>query len=243
MTLNFPNSPSENDIYTYGSTTYRFKNGKWSLMRGQTEYILDNYTAISGDVIYADTSVQAFTITLPANPVSYSIVTVIDAESTHLLRNVTVDRNGSTIENEASNYTIVNAGLETTFVFFNNTWNIFTKSNNAYTPITIPAVVGPASAYELSTIELSIANYSGSYIYSITESGGSASRLFDKIEWTLPSVATNTVHTLQVDATLGINTSSYIFEITVLNIDVLSDSAIIITNYVNNSFNKGWSLV
>ena len=59
------------------------------------------YTAEAGDRIAANTAGGAFTITLPATPSADDIVEFIDENNTFNLQNLTIARNGSTIEDVA----------------------------------------------------------------------------------------------------------------------------------------------
>ena len=56
-----------------------------------------NYTAVAGDFIFADTTLGAFTITLPTGPVIGDIVEILDSTSNFSTLNVTVGRNNETI--------------------------------------------------------------------------------------------------------------------------------------------------
>ena len=64
------------------------------------------YTAVAGAQIFANTTANPITITLPASPAVGDEVTIIDASrGTFASNNLTVDRNGQPI-NTASNLTL-----------------------------------------------------------------------------------------------------------------------------------------
>ena len=73
-----------------------------------------NYTAAAGDRIIANTTLGTFTITLPANPVNGTSVTITDGGN-FTLNNLTVARNGSLIVGESKDIKL--DILNTTFEF------------------------------------------------------------------------------------------------------------------------------
>jgi hypothetical protein len=81
-----------------------------------------NYTAVAGDIVYVDTSAIAITILLPASPATGSTVWVMDANNNATVNNITVGRNGSTIDGVAADFIIdVNAG-KMEFIYSGTTW-------------------------------------------------------------------------------------------------------------------------
>jgi hypothetical protein len=59
------------------------------------------------DMIAADTSANAFTVTLPSNPTVGDAVIILDAQSTFGTNNLTIARNGKLIRGAASNFVAV----------------------------------------------------------------------------------------------------------------------------------------
>ena len=64
-----------------------------------------NYTANVGDYLIADTTAGSFTITLPANPTTGDFVQIADGANQETY-NLTVARNGETIEGNADDVTL-----------------------------------------------------------------------------------------------------------------------------------------
>lgn len=83
-----------------------------------------NYTAVVGDSIIADTSGGAFTITLPASPSTGNSVTIADG-ATWGTNNLTIARNGSTIEGVADDITVDITGLRLDLIYDGTTWEVF----------------------------------------------------------------------------------------------------------------------
>jgi predicted secreted protein len=82
-----------------------------------------NYTAVGGDRIIADTSGGGFTITLPASPSTGDFVTFTDGADWGA-NNLTVARNGSTIEG-ISDDVFLDIGKTTfDFIYDSTTWEV-----------------------------------------------------------------------------------------------------------------------
>ena len=246
MTLDFPSSPTENTIHSHGTATYRYRSGKWAILRGQHEYISEAYSAVPGDIIFADTSVSAYTVTLPATPPDYTQIKITDAEGTFYFNNLTVARNGSTIEGTASDFTLSKTGVETTFVYYNGTWNIFTASMQPYTDPAHSEIIGPGSGLEGTNVSVVINNYDAtSYTYSHSVEGGAATRAADTIDWQLPFLAVNaasTYYTITVTTTsLGGNTIASA-SVLVIPVEFTGDDAIVVTDFSQNSNAINWDI-
>jgi hypothetical protein len=84
-----------------------------------------NYTAVPGDRIAADTSGGAFTVTLPAAPAAKTMVTICDAAQSWRTTNLTVARNGSTIEGLSEDLTCNVAGKCVALFYTGTTWRIY----------------------------------------------------------------------------------------------------------------------
>lgn len=101
-----------------------------------------NYTAASGEGILANTSGGAFTVTLPASPSTGAQVIVADAGNTWGTNNLTIGRNGSTIEGAAENLVCDISGVSVQLIYSGTTWEIYAQVGAA----SGRAVTGPASA-------------------------------------------------------------------------------------------------
>ena len=115
-----------------------------------------NYTAAAGENIIADTSGGAWTLTLPATPSSGDALKVADGADWSA-NNLTVGRNGSTIEGDAADMTMDIGGVSVSFVYDGTTWQIYAQvgaSGDAVTltgaqtltnkTLTAPAISSPA---------------------------------------------------------------------------------------------------
>lgn len=82
-----------------------------------------SYTAVAGDKIIADTTAGAFNITLPATPATGNTVEITDG-SDWSVNNLTVLRNGSTIEGGADDVLISTKGVTVQFIYSGTTWQV-----------------------------------------------------------------------------------------------------------------------
>lgn len=84
-----------------------------------------NYTAAASEGVQTDTTGGAFTVTLPATPATGDQVIVTDAGSSWATNNLTVARNGSTIEGSATDLICDVDDLLVTLVYSGTTWTVF----------------------------------------------------------------------------------------------------------------------
>lgn len=85
--------------------------------------VTSNYTATSNQQIIADTSTGAFTITLPATPATGNVVRITDGYDWSA-NNLTVARNGSTIETAAENLVLNLKGVTVELIYDGGTWQV-----------------------------------------------------------------------------------------------------------------------
>ena len=89
------------------------------------------YTAVNGDQIFANTTANPITITLPASPSVGEEITIIDARGSFASNNLTVDRNGQPINTATSNLVLSNNGQSITLVYVDSTRGWAYKTNTA----------------------------------------------------------------------------------------------------------------
>lgn len=86
-----------------------------------------DYTAFNYDAILADTTAGAFTITLPPSPGIGFQVIVADSADNFGTNNVTVARNGSTINGSATDLNLNISGVSVQFLYDGSTWAVFAQ--------------------------------------------------------------------------------------------------------------------
>jgi hypothetical protein len=98
-----------------------------------TKITADPANAVSGTGYFADTTSSAFTITLPTSPSAGDIVAISDYASNFGTNNLTVGRNGSNIEGNASDYILNKSGVSVTLVYVDATkgWIVTNAGNSS----------------------------------------------------------------------------------------------------------------
>ena len=98
-----------------------------------TAITADPANAVSGTGYFADTTSSAFTITLPTSPSAGDIVAISDYANNFATNNLTVGRNGSNIEGNASDYILNQSGVSVTLVYVDATkgWIVTNAGNSS----------------------------------------------------------------------------------------------------------------
>ena len=151
-------SLADKNIISYNASSSRFENtglktvngtsllgtGDIVVSGGSVSWIKKtaNYTAAVGEKIIADTTAGTFTITLPASPTTGDSVTIADGNN-WATTNLTVARNGSTIEGLAENLTLDIKGIQVEFVYDGATWEVYAFTG----PAELPSQTGNSGKY------------------------------------------------------------------------------------------------
>jgi hypothetical protein len=122
---------------------------------GGTTYLKKtaNYTAADRDGIIADTSAGTFTVFLPATPTLGMQVAIVDGNNWGT-NNLTVGRNGSTIEGLSENLTLDIAGVSVQLIYDGTTWEVFAQAG----------VLGANTVQASSVVGLATVATTGSYV-------------------------------------------------------------------------------
>ena len=88
--------------------------------------VAEAYTAVAGNLIQADTSGSAFTITLPATASIGDYIEIDDAKLTWDTHNLTLARNGLLVNGVTSDYTASVVGNKLSIVYISTSygWSI-----------------------------------------------------------------------------------------------------------------------
>jgi hypothetical protein len=90
-----------------------------------------NFTALVNTGVQTNTSGGAFTVTLPASPAVGAQVVVVDSANSWATNNLTIGRNGSTIEGDASDLTCDISGVSVQLIYNGTTWDVFAQAGGA----------------------------------------------------------------------------------------------------------------
>jgi hypothetical protein len=86
---------------------------------------------VAGAQIFANTTSNPITVTLPASPSTGDEVTIIDTRGTWNSNNLTVGRNGQPINTASSDLTLSTNGQSITLVYIDSTRGWAYKTNTA----------------------------------------------------------------------------------------------------------------
>jgi len=166
----------------------------WATATGGIAYtrVTSNTTLTNNQGVIADTTGGTFTVTLPATPSSGNQVWIADGGSWGTT-NLTVGRNGSTIEGTAADLTLDISGVEIQMIYDGTTWQVYVLGGASSTSTT-----GSGNTVLATSPTITTPTISGNETY--TGSGGRILADFDN------ATVTNrrAFQTSTTDATTGI---------------------------------------
>ena len=116
-----------------------------------------NYTAADKDGILADTSGGAFTVTLPATPSAGAQIIVADPGDDWGTNNLTIGRNGSTIEGVSEDLVCDIAGVSVQLIYDGTTWGVYAQIGGAGGDVLISSDIGvTVQGYDADTAKLDV---------------------------------------------------------------------------------------
>lgn len=119
------NNINDGDMLIWRAANSRFESGVSTGGLSDWIKITTTYTAEVGDRIIADTGGGTFTINLPPSPTTGQEVTIADGAD-FATSNLTIGRNGNTIEGVAEDLIIDIKNVSVNFVYDGTTWEVYT---------------------------------------------------------------------------------------------------------------------
>jgi len=109
------------DTVTLASGASQSGFGRTGTVDWETTKKTASFTAANGEGYFVDSSSSSITVTLPASPSAGNIVSVSDYNGSAVTNPITIARNGSNINGDASNINITNPDSAVTFVYVDAT--------------------------------------------------------------------------------------------------------------------------
>lgn len=162
-TVNFPTPTTVGETYTFGNRTWTWTGNFWMATSttvgytGSTGYVgsrgasgsatnpwqvkTEDYTAVDGDRIIANTTFGSFNITLPATPSAGHYIQITDGLDFSVYP-VTIIRNGNSIEGYNDNLALDLKGATFELIYNGATWQV-TATTGPVGPIGYTGSTGP----------------------------------------------------------------------------------------------------
>lgn len=125
MSINFPDSPTNGDLFTIGSSSYTWNGAVWlatTLGNAPTPIaVSSNITMVATGHYFVDTS-AARTLTLPASPALGDEIQVFDATGTAGTNNITIANNSNKINGTSDSALLDVDGVAAVFVWTGSTY-------------------------------------------------------------------------------------------------------------------------
>jgi len=158
------------DTVTLGSGASQSGFGRTGTVDWETTKKTASFTATNGEGYFVDSSSSAITVTLPASPSAGNIVSVSDYNGSAVTNSITIARNGSNINGDASDLVITKADSAVTFVYVDATvgWTSVQTSN---TQDVINTFVSASGGTETTCGNFKIHTFTAPGTFTVTNAG------------------------------------------------------------------------
>ena len=160
------------DTVSLGSGASASGFSKSGAVNWQSAIKTSDFTAVSGEGYFVNTTSGAITVTLPASPSVGAIVAIKDYAGTFATNNLTIARNGSNIQGAANNSLIETNRASVVLVFADSTkgW-LYTNESNVGDNILQPFIAATGGTITTSG-DFKIHTFTSSGTFTVTDAGG-----------------------------------------------------------------------
>ena len=150
--------------------------GRTGTVNWQTSIKTGNFTAVSGEGYFVDTSSGAITLTLPSSPSVGDIVSFKDYARTFGSNSLTVGRGGSNMDGAASDSVFSTEGLAATLIYMDSTkgWSLINDDSTTQIGATYVTASGGNSTANSPCGDYKIHTFTSPGTFTITCSGNSS---------------------------------------------------------------------
>jgi len=130
-----------------------------------------NFTAVSGNGYFVNTTSGAITVTLPSSPSAGDVVAVADYANTFDTNNVTIGRNGSNIQGEAGDFKAEIEGLSILLIYVDSTKGWLSIDAGQASAITSPQFVTATGGTITTSGDFKIHTFTGPGTFCVSNAG------------------------------------------------------------------------
>ena len=140
---------------------------------GTFKLIAGSYSANSGDRLAVSTTAAARTVTLPGSPAAEDIVEFIDKDASFATNNLTISRNGSTIEGSSANLVADISSTNFFMQYTGSTWEVFGISSGETTVgADLTGTTSTATFSAAGLAKIALANTNSQFAAMLPKAGG-----------------------------------------------------------------------
>ena len=163
------------DTVTLGSGASQSGFGRSGSVDWQTSIKTSNFTAVSGEGYFVNTTSGAVTVTLPASPSAGDIVSVKDYANTADTNSITIARNGSNIDGAAEDVDMIVEGISVTIVYADATKGWLVVESGQKSDLISPAFI-TATGGTITTVctNFKVHTFTGPGTFTVSCAGNAA---------------------------------------------------------------------
>ena len=148
--------------------------GRSGSVNYQTSIKTANFTAVSGEGYFVDTSSGAITVTLPSSPSAGSIVAIVDYAGTSGNNAITIGRNGSNIEGAASDGQIATNREAKTLVYADSTQGWVSVADNTTDTLSPQYIAATGGSVSTVCTNFKVHTFTGPGTFCVSNVGNAA---------------------------------------------------------------------
>ena len=148
--------------------------GREGSVNYQTSIKTTNFTAVSGEGYFVDTSSGAITVTLPSSPSAGSIVAIVDYAGTSGNNAITIGRNGSNIEGAATDGQIATNREAKTLVYADSTQGWVAVADNTTDTLSPQYVAATGGSVSTVCTNFKVHTFTGPGTFCVSNVGNAA---------------------------------------------------------------------